>query len=444
MWRLLILVVTCVLVKADEEKSSKVILFLIDGCRWDYVNEPDLKGFAKMAKFGVKAEYVTPVFPSNSYPNYYSIVTGLYPESHGFVQNMMYDAEREEFFLMLNNTNSTNPHWWEKAEPIWVTAEKSGIKTALYWWAGGEVKIHGIHPTIYLPHRYTFGGENITKDIQNKLENILNMFHRNDIRLAMVYYGAVDKNGHHSGPNSLETKEAVKEIDKVLDDLQSQIAQRGLSNQVNVVVVSDHGMTNTMPGEITEISMEPFADDIKYILYSGSSSMILPKEGRVDKLYNSLKEANIKGLQIFKKEDIPEHYHFKHNRYVLPLFILADKGYYIKKLPDFNKTQSMSLSISYGNHGYDPYVVEDMRAIFYARGPGLKKNYISPPLENVDHYNLICKMLNLAPLKNNGSWDRNKDMFADINNSGSIVSFPILEIKSMILFIFSLQFYLIH
>ncbi|XP_023233226.1 ectonucleotide pyrophosphatase/phosphodiesterase family member 6-like [Centruroides sculpturatus] len=422
MLQFVILALSCIFVNGDHHnKSSKVILIHIDGCRWDYVNDSSLKGFAKLAKFGVKAEYVKPVFPSNTYPNSYSIATGLYPESHGFVQNIMYDAEREEFFLMLYNPNSTNSHWWESAEPIWVTAEKRGIKTALYWWPGSDVEIHGILPTFFLPHRYTAGGENVTKDIQGKLEHVLNMFHRDEIRLAMVYYGAVDNNGHHKGPDAPETRNALKEMDKILDHLQGQISQRGLANQVSIVIVSDHGMTNTGPEYVDEISLEPFADDIKYSLYKGSSTMIQPVEGKLDKLYNDLKQANIKGLQIFKKEEIPEKYHFKHNKYVLPLFLLADKGYFIKALSDFNKTRTKSEPIIYGYHGYDPNVVEDMRTIFFARGPGLKKNYLSPPIENVDHYNLVCKLLQMAPLKNNGSWDRVKDMLGELPNSGSTI-----------------------
>ncbi|XP_067123323.1 glycerophosphocholine cholinephosphodiesterase ENPP6-like [Centruroides vittatus] len=430
MLRFIILVFCFILIKTDHHnKSSKVIFILIDGCRWDYVNDTSLKGFAKLAEFGVKAEYVKPVFPSNSYPNALSIVTGLYPESHGFVQNIMYDADREEFFLMLPNPNSTNPHWWESAEPIWVTAEKQGIKTAAYWWPGCQVKIHGIQPTICLPHRYTAGGENVTKDIINKLEEILDLFEREEIRLAMVYYGAVDNNGHTKGPDSLETKTAVKEIDKILETLQNLITEKRLFDQVSIVVVSDHGMTNTSPDYVEQISMEPFADDIKYILNKGSSSMILPEEGKLDKLYNDLKRANIKGLQIFKKEEIPEKYHFKNNKYVLPLFILADKGYFINELSDSNKTRMKVKYVSNGNHGYDPDVVEDMRSIFFARGQNLKKNYLSPPIENVDQYNLICKLLHMTPAKNNGSWDRIKDMLdAQSSNSSSTL------ITSLLLF----------
>ncbi|KFM82403.1 Ectonucleotide pyrophosphatase/phosphodiesterase family member 6, partial [Stegodyphus mimosarum] len=127
--------------------TEKVILVLVDGVRWDYLNDSSYVGFKRMADNGVKAEYVTPVFPSNSYPNWYTIVTGLYPENHGIVQNYMYDTERDDLFLMALHSNASHPHWWNDAEPIWVTAEKRDLKSAVYWWDGCQVLIQGKKPT---------------------------------------------------------------------------------------------------------------------------------------------------------------------------------------------------------------------------------------------------------------------------------------------------------
>ncbi|XP_015929500.1 glycerophosphocholine cholinephosphodiesterase ENPP6 [Parasteatoda tepidariorum] len=393
----------------NSERSSrigtdKLLLILVDGCRWDYPDMAKLPGFKKLAENGVRAPYVTPIFPSNSYPNWYTIVTGLYAENHGFVQNMMYDSYFGDFFLMGPNDTASVPHWWDSAEPLWITAEKNGLRSALYWWDGCQVEIRGRKPTYCRKYKYVgYSWSTVNDDTKDALLVALQLMEKNEVQLVQIYYESVDFNGHKYGPNSFERKQAVKDIDNILDLAQREISRRRLHDKVNLVALSDHGMTSTDSRGLNVINLQQLVDvsDIKYMVYYGATSMLLPCEGKTEKLYEELK--GITGLHVYLKEEIPEHYHIRNNRLTLPILLVASKNYYIKGLDIPGKSIPTGSSISLGSHGYDPYEVPDMRGIFFARGPGLKRNYISQPLQMVDIYNILCELLGIEPLPNNGT-----------------------------------------
>ncbi|XP_071034470.1 glycerophosphocholine cholinephosphodiesterase ENPP6 isoform X2 [Parasteatoda tepidariorum] len=360
-------------IKQQSGKSRhKLLLILLDGFRWDYPDrDKGLPGFRRLAENGVRAPYVTPIFPSNSYPNWYTIVTGLYAENHGFVQNMMYDSYFDDFFLMGPNDTASTPHWWDKAEPLWITAEKQGLKSALYWWDGCQVKIRGHKPSLCKKYKYVgFAWPNVNEDTKEALMNALQLLESNEIQLAQIYYELVDFTGHKFGPDSFELRQAVKTIDSILDVLQHEMTRRKIDDKVNLVVLSDHGMTSTDSRELTVINLQLLINisDIKYMVYYGANSMILPCEGKIMKVYKALK--GIDGLRVYLKDEIPEHYHIKNNRLTLPILLVASKNYYIKGLDIPGKSIPTGSSISLGSHGYDPYEVPDMRGIFFARGPG--------------------------------------------------------------------------
>ncbi|XP_021001915.1 glycerophosphocholine cholinephosphodiesterase ENPP6-like [Parasteatoda tepidariorum] len=416
--------------------SNKLLLILVDGCRWDYPDQDvvGLPGFRKLAENGVRAPYVTPIFPSNSYPNWYTIVTGLYAENHGFVQNMMYDSLYGDFFLMGPNDTASVPHWWESAEPLWITAEKNGLRSALYWWDGCQVEIKGKKPTYCRKYKYVGSSwPTVNEDTKDALLTALQLLENNEIQLVQMYYEPVDFSGHKYGPNSFERKQSVKDIDNLLDLLQREMSKRGLDNTVNLVVLSDHGMTSTDSRGLNVINLQEMIDisDIKYMVYYGATSMLLPYEGKTEKVHEALK--GITGLHVYLKEEIPEHYHIKNSRLTLPILLVASKNYYIKGLDIPGKNIPTGSSISRGSHGYDPYEVPDMRGIFFARGPALKKNYISQPLQMVDIYNILCELLNIEPLPNNGTKTVSKGIAALPYSSANHIS--ILPIKLYISFI---------
>lgn len=386
--------------------GNKLLVILVDGCRWDYPDQDTVRlpGFRKLAENGVRAPYVTPIFPSNSYPNWYTLMTGLYAESHGFVQNMMYDSYYNDLFLMAPNDTASVQHWWEHAEPLWVTAEKNDLKSALYWWDGCQVEIRGKKPTYCKKYKYIGNSwHTVNDDTKEALMTALELFANDEMQLVLVYYEPVDFYGHKYGPNSEERKQAVKDFDNLLDIVQTEMSKKDLLDKVNLVVVSDHGMTSSDSRGLSVIDLSQILDvsDIHYMVYYGATTMLLPYEGKLEQIYDKLQ--GIPGLHVYKKEDIPEHYHIKNSRLVLPLLLVASKNYYIRGLDIPGKSIPTGSSISLGSHGYDPYEVPDMRGIFFARGPRLRRNYISPPLHMVDIYNILCNLLNIEPLPNNGT-----------------------------------------
>lgn len=397
-------------VRCDTSSTTgrKLLLILVDGCRWDYPDEdPSLKGFRRLAENGVRAPYVAPIFPSNSYPNWYTLVTGLYPESHGFVQNMMYDSVYDDFFLMAPNETASVPHWWNEAEPLWITAEKNGIRSALYWWDGCQVEIRGYKPTFCVKYKYVGNSwTSVDDDVKKEMVTAIELLENDEIQLVQIYYEPVDFNGHRYGPDSEQRKAAVRHIDSLLDMVQEMIHAKNLDEQVNIVVVSDHGMISTDPKNIIVINLQHHMDvnDIQYMIYHGSTSMILPKEGKLQKIYEALKK--IDGMNVYLKENIPERYHLKNNRLTQPLLLVAKRGYYVQGLDIPGKSIPTGSSISMGSHGYDPFEVPEMRGIFFARGPAFSKGYISHPLENTDIYNMMCDALGMQALPNNGSRTR--------------------------------------
>ncbi|KAF8792626.1 Glycerophosphocholine like protein [Argiope bruennichi] len=296
----------------------------------------------------------------------------LYAESHSFVQNMMYDPHFGDFFLMGPNDTASVPHWWDSAEPLWITAEKKGLRSALYWWDGCQVEIRGRKPTFCRKYKYVgYAWPTVNEDTREALLSALQLLGNNEMQLVQIYYEPVDFYGHKYGPNSIERKKAVKDIDDLLDLVQREMAGRGLLNKVNLVVVSDHGMTSTDSRGLSVINLQQLIDmdDIQYMIYYGATSMLLPYE-------------------------------------------VASKNYYIRGLDIPGKSIPTGSSISLGSHGYDPYEVPDMRGIFFARGPGLKKNYISPPLQMVDIYGILCELLGIQPLPNNGTKSVTKGIVA--------------------------------
>ncbi|CAN8013225.1 unnamed protein product, partial [Ixodes persulcatus] len=261
-------------------------------------------------------------------------ISGLYGESHGFVQNHMYDEKYDDYFEMAPNPNASHAHWWNHAEPIWVTAEKNGLRTAMYWWDGCQVEIFGTKLTFCLPYKDLLDWENVTKDTQEALSKVLSEFEADELNFALVYFEPVDARGHQYGPDSPERQQALQDADAVIKHLMDDINHRNMQDQVSVVVVSDHGMTDTAEEKVTVIDIESLIDynDIQVMLDGGSHSMLRPFPDKIEKVYNDLTIANIKGLHVYKREDLPDSYHLKHSYLTQPIVLTADPGYYIKKV----------------------------------------------------------------------------------------------------------------
>lgn len=370
-------------IKANQKTLSNgtalfaptTILISLDGFRADFLNRgitPRLNAFIAE---GVSPVYMNPSFPSVTFPNHYTLVTGLYPESHGVVGNTFWDADlQEEFFY--TNPLAMKPKWWG-GEPLWVTAENQGIRTAIHMWPGSEAHIMDVEPAFL----DKFFGHEL---LENKVDRILELLDKpgqeNELaevidmrpQLIAAYVPNVDQDGHIYGPNSTEIRTTINNVDSMLDGLFKGLEARNLTNIVNVVVVSDHGMATVN----NLIQLEDLIDT-NLIEHTDGWPLygLHPKDpADLQRIYDTLKPASLENpnYEVYLRDkDMPERYHFSKNERIAPLWIIPKVGWAIVTKTEFDVVEAKEKDLIYhprGLHGYD-HEHPLMRAIFIARGP---------------------------------------------------------------------------
>lgn len=393
--------------------APTTILISLDGFRADMLYRgitPRLKSFVEE---GVSPAYMKPSFPSVTFPNHYTLVTGLYPEAHGIVGNTFWDPElKEEFFY--TNPLAMLPKWWG-GEPLWVTAEEQGIRTAIHMWPGSEAHIMAVEPAFL----DTYNGN---EELTNKASRILELLDKPgeedevaeviDMRpqLIAAYVPNVDQDGHKFGPNSTEIRTTITDVDNMLDELFNGLEARNLTSIVNVVIVSDHGMATT---DVTRlIQLEDLIDTslVEHMdgwpLYGLRPKNLADLQG----LYDTLAEEALKtpNFEVYLRDkNMPGRYHFSQNERIAPLWIVPKTGWAITTKDEFNVVEGKEKGLVYqprGLHGYD-HEHPLMRAIFVARGPAFphEPNSRVLPFQNTEVYNIICDSLGLTPKPNNGT-----------------------------------------
>lgn len=382
--------------------TSKFIVILMDGFRWDYFDHVDMPGFAKMAKDGVKVDYLQPDYPSLSYPNYYSAMTGLHCESHGMVGNYMYDVNQNKSFLIGANPDQSLPLWWDDAEPVWVTAEKRGKKSFFYFWPGCEVTIRGVNPT-YCKH-YELS---LVPQFEYSLQQATALVKNNSADLIGIYLEAPDHYGHKFGVKSQNLTQVLKEIDDRLARFRQSLTSSGLDKDVNIMIFSDHGMANVT--KTVDITNAFDTEDIKVLLPEVPYVSIWPMEGKLEKVYNDLISANKSNITVYKRESIPDRYFLKRHPRTAPIVIQADQGVLIKAPWICSECNDITFSSYKGMHGYDN-VNPEMRGIFRAVGPAFKGNFTNKPIAIIELYQIMCHILGLKPNAHNGTWSNVAEM----------------------------------
>lgn len=390
----------------SASSNSTVILICLDGFRWDYMSKTDTPNLDFIAKTGVQAPYVKNVFPTVTMSNLYTIVTGLYPESHGIIANEMFDPE----FRAVFDSNNNETRWWDGGEPVWVTNQKHGFKSGTSFWPGFDVAIRGYFPS------FSTNGTKYSKPFASK-ENRMPAKERIDTVIkwlttespptfVAMYFLETDTVGHEHGPDSPEIEAAIRDYDKnVTGYLLDQLRQVDLLDEVNIIVTSDHGMAAYNTSNF--INFDDIVNASTYDAWSGNKAFftIQPRSGKEDYVYDSLKEGErkTKVYEVYKKEEVPDDLHFKHNRRIGSIVGLMKEGWYARssKLPEGN----ISLDQIRGDHGYSNSI-KDMYPFFIARGPAFKENFTTAPFELIDIYPLICNILGIDPAPNNGSLNR--------------------------------------
>lgn len=329
----------------------------------------------------------------------------------------MYEVHRQEYFMTLPHENSSQSFWWEQAEPMWITASRERLNPRLYLWPGGHVPINGIVPAFAEPYGAVFQNNNKElKRFRQRIEDALQHL-KSDCHLVQIYCELTDYVGRRDGPNSKELSEVVEKIDKEIIDMIGKLEKLDLLNKVNVVIVSDHGMT-TIDKDVKRVELSAYVNiaNVQNILGEGAVVGVYPLERYMEEVYENLSKA--KEFAVWKKATIPEYLHIKNSERTPPILVVAKQGYFI------NPVENTSVQLPFvmtrfpykGYHGYDANDVSDMKGIFYAFGPGLENDMQITSINTVDIYNVMMRLLDLRTIPNNGSW---KSVFKMIRVNGA-------------------------
>ncbi len=375
------------------QPTHQLVLISLDGFRWDYLQRPNAARLRELAARGTQAERLVPSFPSKTFPNHITLVTGLFPENHGIAANVMRDPVLGRFATG-SDPAVRDPRWYS-GEPIWVTAERQGVRSASYFWPGSEAPIGGV-----LPHwTYPF---DVTTTRATRVERVLEWLAMPETTapgLIAVYFSEVDTDGHNFGPNAARTDTAIAQVDSAVGAIVDGITRLGATDRVNIVVVSDHGMTEIV-AERT-IALDTYVSMDSLVIGDWSPvATIIPKPGTADYVFNALVNAH-PHLKVFRKGDLPSRLHYNTGAHVTPIVAIADEGWSIA-------TQASAANMPRGQvlgaHGYDPEL-PSMGALFIAAGPDVAQGRVVPAFGNVHVYSLLANLLHLKPAVTDGSPD---------------------------------------
>ena len=373
-----------------EPLGPTVILISMDGFRYDYLDFVETPAIDALIESGVKATSLIPVFPSKTFPNHYTQVTGLYPEHHGLISNTMYDPEDDTWFTI--SSSAVTESKWYGGEPIWVSAELQGKIAASFFWVGSEAEIKGVRPTYWKPYD---GSIPNNERVEQVLE-WLDLPKAERPQFISLYMSDIDNAGHGNGPESDAVVAAVKALDAEIKRLTDGLANRKLTDQVDIIIISDHGMSQLSRDKVIFIDDFINLDDVTMVEWS-PVSMIIPTEGKEDAIYQSLVDKN-EHMRVYKKGELPEYLNFNNNRLIPPIICIADDGWSISSREFFNNRPT---AYTGGTHGYD-FEETSMHGIFVAAGPHFQENIKGPSFQSIHLYELMCQILELTPAINDG------------------------------------------
>uniref|UniRef100_A0A673TPM5 Ectonucleotide pyrophosphatase/phosphodiesterase family member 3 n=1 Tax=Suricata suricatta TaxID=37032 RepID=A0A673TPM5_SURSU len=374
-----------------------VILFSMDGFRAEYLQTWDtlLPNIHKLKTCGIHSKYMRPVYPTKTFPNHYTIVTGLYPESHGIIDNNMYDVTLNRNFS-LSSKEKDNPAWWQ-GQPIWLTAMYQGLKTGSFFWPGSDVAINDSFPSVYMSYNRSISYEQRVSTLLKWLD----LPKAERPAFYTIYIEEPDSAGHNNGPVSAGVIQALQSVDKIFGMLMEGLKQRNLDNCVNIILLADHGMDQTYCDKIEY--MTDYFPRINFYMYEGPAPRIRTHNIPQD-FYTFNSEEIVRNLSCRKPDqhfkpyltpDLPKRLHFAKNIRIDKVHLLVDRQWLAVRSKAYSTCGG-------GNHGYNNEF-KSMEAIFLAHGPSFKEKTEIEPFENIEVYNLICDLLRIQPAPNNGT-----------------------------------------
>jgi predicted AlkP superfamily pyrophosphatase or phosphodiesterase len=371
--------------RPEHHGKPHVVLVSFDGFRADYFEMYGPPNFQRAINRGIRAEALIPVFPSKTFPNHYSIVTGLYPEHHGIVGNAFYDPARDASYAFWEPAVTDGS--WYRGEPIWVTAEKQGMVSACFFWPGSEASIQGLRPTYY--HRYDGDVPNDTR-----VDAVLEWLRLPDAsrpRVITLYFSDVDTAGHRYGPSSQETREAVMTVDAALGRLMDGIDALPIRDQIYLLLVSDHGMAETGAPWVTPLEGLIDLQGITVPDAGPAANLHVPGDAAHVRRVRDQLNAGLQHGRAYLRPEVPERLHYRADPRIGDVVIVMEAPYMVSVRRPGREDSTPPV----GMHGWDPAVVS-MHGIFVATGPGLKQASSVPAFVNVDVYPFMAEVLGLS------------------------------------------------
>uniref|UniRef100_A0A3Q3E232 Zgc:153896 n=1 Tax=Labrus bergylta TaxID=56723 RepID=A0A3Q3E232_9LABR len=402
----LFLVVTAVICAAakplnEAAQRNKLLLVSFDGFRWDYDQDVDTPHLDQLVLDGVKAKYITPPMLTMTSPSHFTTITGRWVEDHEVVHNMMYNATTNQ--KVSHKETLTRSEWWDNGVlPLWITAQNQGLKTGSFYFPGGGANYSGQAVYRSLSEESGHPDDNETEWRQN-IDEVMSWFSEEDFHLVTLYYGEPDNVGHAKGPDHPNRKKIIMQIDRIIGYLREAIIRHDLSNTLNVIISSDHGMTTVKKRpQVDEIILNKYLNLIQHasfeILDYGGFGILTPRPGKEQVVFDALSKAP--NLTVWKKDEFPESFHLAKSKRLPPIVVVADLG--------FNLNSRFIVYVNKGDHGYHNGEM-DMKTIFRAFGPDFKKNFVSEPFDSIHIYPLMCKLLQIKPEAHNGSLSVTED-----------------------------------
>lgn len=367
--------------------APTVILISIDGFRPDYLSRGLTPNLSRLAAEGAYGP-MKPSFPTVTFPNHYTVVTGLHPDHHGIVGNNMVDEELGRFSLG-NAAAVTDRRWWDDGEPIWVTAENAGIKTGTMFWPGSEAAIRGVRPSHWVKFDQSMGG-NARVD---QLLAWLDLPEAERPVLNTLYFDIVDTQGHRFGPDSEEVNAAMTDTDASIGYLLQGLEARGLDDNAVIIIVSDHGMIGTSPERAITLDDYVNVEDIS-IVYSGPVAFLNAREGKNDAVAAGLVGKHER-MECWDKANIPARLVLGSHKRVSDFVCMAEDGWLIA-------TNARPVRSAGGAHGYDNELA-NMQAIFIAHGAGVVAGRQLQNIDSVDVQPLLGRLLGIEVPKGDGN-----------------------------------------
>lgn len=392
----------------QSEPTPYVIMVSFDGFRHDYVEKFDAPNFKAFIKDGVAAEAMIPSYPSKTFPNHYTLVTGLYPDHHGLVDNTFYDKELDLQYSIGNRERVENPAFYGGL-PLWQLVQQNGMKSASYFWVGSEAPVAGQFPSYYKIYDDDITNETRVKEVIDWLK----LPEADRPHFITLYFSMVDSQGHAFGPDHEETKAAVLEADQLLGHLKSGVDQLNLP--VDIILVSDHGMEPILPSEDSYLDLNILTkaidtDKVRFVNNGAHAHFYVEDAVTKEKTYHQLKKLE-NHFKVYYKDSLPEHMHYGQHKRVGDIMIVMEPGHYISS--ERRIGYNIDNKVVRGEHGFDPYATENIGAIFYANGPDFKKGLKIDKFENVNVYPLVAEILGI---KNYPEVDGKKKVLVNILN----------------------------